>query len=278
LALLFDQVRVLVRGGGDLGSGVVYRLHRAGFPVVVTELENPLCVRRTVSFGAAVWEGAITVDGITARRAADWPAAEAILRQGDVPVLADAQGESVVAWRPMVEVDARMAKRNLGITLDDAPLVVALGPGFEAGMDCHAVIETNRGHFLGRVFWRGQAEPDTGVPGNVNGITARRVLRAPVDGFVAAFKSIGDPVQEGETVALVGGQPVVAAFDGILRGLAHERAPVTQGLKIGDVDPRVRREHCFTISEKALAVGGGVLEAIFFFPVIRDVITGERST
>lgn len=276
MALLFRQVRVLVRGGGDLGSGVVYRLCRTGFPVIVLELENPLCVRRAVCFAAAMWEETVTIDGVTARRVSGWPAVEAALQARSVPVVADAAGDVLAAWQPVVVVDARMAKRNLGTSLADAPLVVALGPGFEAGVDCHAVIETNRGHFLGRVFWQGQAEPDTGVPGYVNDIATRRVLRAPADGFIRPLKQIGDRVQKDEIVATVGGQPVVAAFAGILRGMIHEQVPVTQGLKIGDVDPRARREHCFTISEKSLAIGGGVLEAILSSPVVQGVIAGEH--
>lgn len=265
----FERVRVVVRGGGDLGSGVIYRLRRAGFSVIVTELPAPLCVRRAVAYGSAVFEGAVTVDGVTARLAPDLKAIEAILRAGEVPVLVDANGEALPALRPQVIVDARMTKRKPGTTPVDAPLVVGLGPGFEASVDCHAVVETNRGHYLGRVFWNGRAEADTGVPGQINGIAARRVLRAPADGFVVAHKEIGEAVREGEIVAVVAGQSVRAAFEGILRGIIHPQVWVSSGVKIGDVDPRARRDHCFTISEKSLAIGGGALEAILASEVIR---------
>lgn len=270
MAPIFSRVRVVVRGGGDLGSGVVYRLHRAGFPVAVLELRRPLFVRRGAVYGAAVYEGAITVDGVTARRIAEAAAAGPVWAAGEVPVLVDPEGETLAQLRPAVVVDARMAKQPLDTRQDVAPLVVALGPGFKAGLHCHAVVETNRGHYLGRVYWQGQAEPDTGIPGTVDGVAALRVLRAPASGFVRPLKSIGDVVRAGEAVAEVGGQSVVAKLDGVLRGLIHPAVEVQAGLKIGDIDPRARPEHCFTISEKALAVGGGVLEAVLASPVIRQ--------
>lgn len=272
---VFANVRVLVRGGGDLGSGVVYRLHRAGFPVILAELPAPLFVRRAVAYGAAVYEGQITVENVTARLVPDLAAADECLRAGDVPVMVDANGALLSDLAPAVLVDARMAKRNLCTAQTDAPLVVALGPGFVAGQDCHAVIETQRGHNLGRVIWDGPATADTGQPGSVRGITGSRVLRAPADGHVEPQKTIGDLVQQGEVIATVAGQPVRASFDGVLRGLIHPRAVVTQGLKIGDVDPRARREHCFTISDKALAVGGGVVEAVLSSPQIQQVLLSD---
>ena len=177
-------------------------------------------------------------------------------------MLVDEAGAALAALQPAVVVDARMAKVNLGTTRDDAPLVIALGPGFDAGVDCHAVIETNRGHYLGRVIWRGAAEPDTRQPGSVKGRVGDRVLRAPADGQVVPHAAIGDPLREGDLVAMVSDQPVLAPFDGVLRGLIHPSVPVQRGMKIGDVDPRGQRDHCFTISEKSLAIGGGVLEAI----------------
>jgi xanthine dehydrogenase accessory factor len=266
----FERIRVLVRGGGDLGSGVIYRLRRAGFAVVVAETPTPLCVRRAVSYASAVFEEQITVDGLTARfTAPELASVESILALGEIPVLIDPEGRFIPVFVPVVIVDARMAKRNLGTAITDAPLVIALGPGFEAGRDCHAVIETNRGHNLGRVIWQGSAEPDTGLPGQIGGVAALRVLRAPAGGYVLPHKQIGDAIRVGDVVAEVDGQPVVAGIDGVLRGLVHQRVPVTQGLKIGDVDPRARREHCFTISEKALAIGGGVLEAILATDAVR---------
>ncbi len=270
--MLFRNVSVVVRGGGDLASGVVYRLVKAGFPVLVTELERPLAIRRAVAFASAVYEGQLTVEGLTARLITGLGEAGALWAEGEVPVLVDPAGESIWALRPTVVVDARMAKRNLGTTLSDAPLVIALGPGFVAGTDCHAVIETKRGHFLGRVIWQGTAEPDTGRPGSVQGHEADRVLRAPCDGELIALAQIGDAVHEGQVLATVAGEPVRAPFDGVLRGMLHPAVPVTRGLKIGDVDPRGVRAHCFTISEKSLAIGGGVLEAILSAPQLADVL------
>jgi xanthine dehydrogenase accessory factor len=271
--ILFDSVPVCLRGGGDLASGVAYRLVRAGFPVVVLELPEPLVIRRTVAFAQAVYTGEVQVEELTGRRVADPEAALAEARAGRVAVLVDPAGESIGTLAPAAVVDARLLKTNPGdIRLDLAPLVVALGPGTTAGVDCHAVIETMRGHHLGRVLWRGSAQPNTGVPGAVGGRTADRVLRAPADGVLESWTQIGDPVTAGQTVATVGGAPVASPFDGVLRGLLHDGLIVTAGLKIGDVDPRGVREHCFTISEKALAVGGGVLEAILAAPQIRRLI------
>lgn len=258
----FSDTLILIKGAGDLASGTAARLYRCGFPVAMTELPQPLMVRRTVSFGQAVYAGAITIEGITARRADDVPRAVALLAAGEIPVLVDPGAACLAELRPAVLVDATMAKRNTGTALSDAPLVIALGPGFTAGLDCHAVIETQRGHWLGRVLWRGAAQPDTGIPGEVGGQAAARVLRAPTDGILVARAEIGDRVGAGAIVATVDGEPVRAACDGIVRGLIHSGLHVTAGLKVGDVDPRAERAHCFTISDKALAIGGGVLEAI----------------
>ncbi len=270
--MLFEHVPVIVRGGGDLASGVVYRLTKAGFPVLVTELPRPLAIRLAVAFASAVFEGQITVDGLAARRIDHVNEVYLTWTQAEIPVLVDAGGTSLAALNPPVVVDARLAKRNLGTTRADAPLVIALGPGFEAGIDCHAVIETNRGHDLGRVIWHGTAEPDTGRPGRVEGHVSDRVLRAPASGFVAPRAIIGDDLKAGDVIASVGDLPVSAPFDGVLRGLIHPSVPVQTTMKIGDVDPRGERRHCFTISEKALAIGGGVLEAILSAPQLAQAL------
>jgi xanthine dehydrogenase accessory factor len=268
LATLFKHITVVVRGGGDLGSGVIWRLHRAGFAAMVTELPSPLLVRRTVSFGAAVFEGSIAIDGVSAVLARDIGIAKDCITRGQIPVLID-EGD---VWRelaPDVVVDARMLKRNPDLTFDAAPLVVALGPGYEAGRDCHAVIETNRGHNLGRVYWQGRAEDDTGVPGSIGGETIRRVLRSPVAGYVISDRVIGAEILAGDAVAIVAGQNVVAEVGGILRGLVHPSVHVLPNTKVADVDPRARPEHCFSISDKALAIGGGVLEAVLVSEAVR---------
>jgi len=263
---------VLIKGAGDLASGVAFRLHRAGFPVVMTELPHPLVVRRAVAFAEAVYAGETQVEGIVARRAESADQAPALVAQGVIPIFVDPDGRLVSVLRPQVLVDGVMAKRNTGTRISDAPLVIALGPGFTAGVDCHAVIETNRGHYLGRVLWNGTAEPDTKEPAPVAGFRAQRVLRAPCDGVLRARKAIGDWVKAGEVVAQVGHCEIVAPFDGFLRGLIHDGVRVSAGLKVGDVDPRARREHCFTISDKSLAVGGGVLEAILSARQLRSLV------
>lgn len=265
---LFPSTLVLIKGGGDLGTGTAWRLHRAGFPIVVTERERPLVVRRTVSFASAVFEGEIAVEGVTARRVYGAGDAVRLVDDGIVPVLVDPHCGSRVALKPVVLIDAIMAKRNTGTAISDAPFVVALGPGFRPGVDCHCVVETQRGHKLGRVLWSSPAEPNSGVPGEIGNKGAERVLRAPSDGTLIGVKCIGDKVSAGEVIARVdgiqgaAGKAVIAPFDGIVRGLAHDGLQVREGMKIGDVDPRAQREHCFTISDKALAVGGGALQAI----------------
>ncbi len=264
--------RVLViKGAGDLATGVAYRLHRIGFSVVMTELAQPTVVRRYVSFAQAVFDGVATIEGVRARLVPTPGAALAATRDGDVAVLVDPQAHAVETLRPAALVDAIMAKRNTGTGIGDAPVVVALGPGFRAGVDAHAVIETNRGHRLGRVLLRGEAEPDTGVPAPVGGRGAERVLRAPADGLFIGVGEIGDRVAPDEVLGYVGGEAVRSPFDGCLRGLIQTGVPVRRGMKVGDVDPRATREHCFTISDKALAIGGGVLEAVLALLARRPV-------
>ena len=297
--MLFGDHLILLRGGGDLATGVAYRLHKAGFPIIVLELPEPLVVRRRVALATAVREGQITVEELRAIRVDSPAEALHLAPTGVIPVLvapeltaddrpptaagettgdrrpptavgetttagmeASASSLAAVFGRPSAIVDARMAKRNLDTRIDHAPLVIALGPGFTAGADCHAVIETNRGHRLGRVIWDGAAEANTGTPGIVSGKGAERVLRAPAAGVVQWRKQIGDRVGEGEVLGQVAGQPVIAPFDGVARGLIAPGTAVPARLKIGDVDPRGDGATCFTISEKALAIGGGVLEAL----------------
>jgi xanthine dehydrogenase accessory factor len=253
--------RVLIKGAGDLATGVALRLFRSGFAVVMTEMARPTVVRRTVAFAEAVYEGRTVVEGIEGINVDDPGAIEAVLRQGAIPVLVDPEAAALLEVGPCLLVDAIVAKRNLGTSISDAPAVVALGPGFVAGRDAHAVIETKRGHTLGRVITHGQALPDTGIPGEVGGHTAARLLRAPAAGIFRSSLHIGDRVVAGQIVGQVGDVPVYSRLDGLLRGLLHPGLEVTRGLKLGDVDPRAVREHCFTVSDKALAVAGGVLEA-----------------
>lgn len=266
---LFRDILVLIKGGGDLASGIAYRLKRAGFPLVMTELPAPLLVRRTVSFGDAAYTGMSVVEGITARRVQDPVEAAALATTEAIPVLVDPQGLAVAALKPAVLVDGIMAKANTGTRINDAPLVIALGPGFVAGADCHVVVETQRGHRLGRLIDHGSAAPDTGRPGQVGGRSADRVLRAPGAGHLAHAAAIGDKIGAGALIGAVDGLAVRAPFDGVLRGLIHPDAPVVRGMKIGDLDPRGEVDHCFSISDKSLAIGGAVLEAVLARSVMR---------
>lgn len=283
LNMLFAKHLVLVRGGGDLATGVVYRLHKAGFPVVVLELERPLVVRRTVAVATAVLQDHITIEDLHAQLAQTPFQAWQLAHQGTIPVLVS---PTLGDWRLEIRdlmtnnqspisvlVDARMAKRNIDTHRTQAPLVIGLGPGFTAGQDCHAVVETMRGHTLGRVIWQGTAVPNTGTPGIVQGKGAERVLRAPVAGVVTWQVEIGTHVQAGTVIGDVAGQPVAAPFDGVLRGLIAPGTAVPAHLKIGDLDPRADAAACFTISDKALAIGGGVVEAILTFLNHQSTIT-----
>ena len=254
---------VLVKGGGDLASGIAHRLFRCGFSVVISELPQPTVIRHTVAFAEAVYQGRCAVEGVEAVLSSAAEAAAAIER-GIIPVVVDAEGALWRDLRPWALVDATLAKRNTGTYREQAELVVGVGPGFTAQQDVHVVVETNRGHDLGRVILKGAAAPNTGVPGAIGGYTQERVLRAPAAGLFRCVRAIGDTVCVGEAVAYAGEEPVCTQIAGVLRGLLHEGLQVDAGMKVADVDPRCRREHCFSISDKARAVGGGVVEALLY--------------
>ena len=276
-----QQTLVAIKGAGDLATGVIHRLARAGFSVMATELANPTVVRRTVAFAEAVTLGEMTVEEVTARRAASVEEIWAALVEGLVPIVVDPDGVLLKEMQPAVLVEATLSKYNSSVSINDAPIVLALGPGYEAGKDVHAVIETNRGHNLGRVYLHGCAEPDTGVPGAIGGYAIERLLRAPCAGILYGVRHIGDLVQVGETVAVINtgdadAIPVTAAIPGILRGLVRDGLPVSNGMKVGDIDPRAAREHCFTISDKSRAVAGGVLEAILYLLNRRYMVNAQN--
>lgn len=252
----------LIRGAGDIASGVALRLRRAGLDVAMTEIGRPTTIRRTVAFSDAVAKGEQRVEDVTARRAESAEEARRLLADGFLPVLVDPSCACRAALRPDALVDAILAKRNLGTAITDAPVVVGVGPGFTAGVDCHAVVETMRGHTLGRVYYEGGALPNTNVPGLIGGFAGERVLRAPADGVFSGARQIGDHVTAGEIVGHVSGVPMRATLTGVLRGLLADGVPVRAGMKAGDVDPRGEASYCRTASDKALAVGGGVLEAV----------------
>lgn len=258
-------MRVLIRGAGDIATGIALRLCRARLQVVMTDLARPTAIRRTVCFSQAIVYGTTAVEGICAVYAKDCAEAERIMAQGDIPVLADPDCACRRELKPDALVDAILAKRNLGTTMTDAPVVVGIGPGFTAGEDCHAVVETMRGHTLGRVIYQGSALPNTNIPGLIGGYAGERVLRAPDDGIFHTVLDIGAQVKSGDVAGEVNGKPMRCTIDGVLRGLLADGTPVFKGMKSGDVDPRCKEEYCYTASDKALAVGGGVLEAVLHF-------------
>lgn len=256
---------VYIRGAGDIASGVALRLYRAGMELVMSDLAVPTAVRRSVAFSEAIRLGSAQVEEVSAKRAESIEDVREILSERKIAVLVDSGKESIRALRPDVVVDAILAKRNLGTSRTDAPIVLGIGPGFFAGIDCHAVIETKRGHTLGRAIYRGAAIPNTGVPGNIAGVSAERVLRSPAEGIFRSLAEIGQLVSKGETVAYVDGIPLKTEIPGMLRGLLQDGIPVFKGMKCGDVDPRGESADYKTVSDKALAVGGGVLEALLHF-------------
>ena len=262
---------VVIRGAGDIATGIALRLWRAGMQVVMTDIPAPTAIRRTVCFSQAVVHGEAEVEGVQARRAEGPEQAAELLKEGVIPVLADPEGSCIPVLKPDAVVDAILAKKNLGTKITDAPVVVGVGPGFTAGVDCHAVVETMRGHTLGRVYHQGSALPNTGIPGLIGGFAGERVLRAPADGVFHQLLDIGAQVKMGDVAATVDGEPMICTLDGVLRGILPEGTPVHKGMKAGDIDPRCAVEHCYTASDKALAVGGGVLFFTAFSPFLRPV-------
>ena len=256
---------VLIRGAGDLASGIALRLHHAGFRVVMTDLPRPTAIRRTVCFSQAILFETMRVEDVTARFAPTPDAALEIVRQREIAVLADPEAACISALRPAAVVDAILAKYNLGTKITDAPCVIGVGPGFTAGVDCHACVETMRGHTLGRVITEGSPIPNTNIPGLIGGFAGERVLRAPADGVFRQLLDIGASVKQGDIAGMVGKVPMCCQIDGTLRGILADGTPVFRGMKAGDVDPRNVREYCNLVSDKALAIGGGVLEAILRF-------------
>ena len=254
--------KIWIRGAGDLATGIALRLYRSGFDIVMSDIAVPTTVRRTVAFSPAVYTGETSVEGITGKLCENISMIDTVMESGCIPVIVDPSGEIMKEYKPDIIVDAIIAKTNIGTKITDADIVIGVGPGFEAGVDCHAVVETKRGHNLGRVIWSGSAYPNTGVPGNIGGYTVERIIRATADGVFRAKVNIGDYVKAGDLLAYCDETPVYANIDGIVRGLLQDGVKVKTGMKSGDVDPRAEKEYCFSVSDKASAIGGGVLEAI----------------
>lgn len=271
------KILIICRGGGDLATGIVHRLFRAGFPVLVLETDSPAAIRRQVSFSEAVYDGTATVEGVTAERiaSADRASVNHVLEEGRVPLLVDPEGSSIPLLKPDIVVDAIIAKKNLGTAKEMAPLVIGVGPGFTAGEDVDLVVESMRGHNLARIFMTGSALPNTGIPGNIGGFTKERVLHAEAAGYMKNIRQIGDIVEKGEEIARIYEKmtedgtfsgsyvSVEASISGIIRGLIREGYHFQKGFKIADIDPRESElANCFTISDKARSIGGSVLEAV----------------
>ncbi|MBY6930491.1 selenium-dependent molybdenum cofactor biosynthesis protein YqeB [Clostridium botulinum] len=255
---------IVIKGAGDLATGVATRLKKSGFDIVMTEISQPTTVRRTVAFSQVVYDKKVEVEGIMAELASNKENIKKIVEEGNVAVLVDEKAKIIDEIKPKIIIDAIIAKKNLGTKIDDANIVIALGPGFTAGIDCHCVIETKRGHYLGKAIYKGSAIPNTGVPGEVGGFSKERIIRATTDGKILPVSKIGDYVKKGDIVAYVNETPVLAKLDGIVRGMLQKDVSVFKGMKSGDIDPRCEKNHCFTISDKARSIGGGVLEAILY--------------
>ncbi len=261
-----ENKRILVRGGGDLATGVIHKLHQCGYRVLILECDRPSAIRRHVAFCEAVYDGTSTVEGVVCRRVKEediMAQCEKCWDEGEIPLLTDAGGKHIREFFPAAVVDAILAKRNLGTERTMAPLTIGLGPGFTAGEDVDYVIETMRGHNLGRIIREGSALPNTGVPGVIAGVGKERVIHSPAAGTMKNVSHIADIVEKDQVIAMVGETPVKATISGVIRGLIRDGYPVFEGMKIADIDPRAeQKKNCFTISDKARCIAGGVLEVL----------------
>lgn len=263
---------VVVRGAGDLATGVIHKLNRCNIKVIALETSHPTAIRRTVSFCNAVFEGEMEVEGVKCKLTDNIDDMHSLLGEGYVPLFVDQSCEILKQIKPVALVDAIIAKKNIGTKIDMAPVTIALGPGFEVGKDVDAVIETKRGHNLGRIIYEGFAEKDTGIPGNIKGYSKERVIHSPAEGIIDNISEIGDYVEKNQVIAKVNGQNIYATLDGILRGIIYDKSYVKKGLKIADIDPRKEElENCYKISDKARCIAGGVLEALLNMCADKDI-------
>lgn len=253
---------VLIKGAGDLASGVAHRLYMSGFNIVMTDIEMPTTIRRTVSFSSAIICGSAEVEGVNAVLANNIDDVKNIINDKNIAVIVDEKANSINILKPDIVVDAIIAKQNLGTKKEDAPIVIGIGPGFNPKVDCHAAIESKRGHYLGKVLYNSRPASNTGKPGNICGYEEERIIRATEDGIFKPIKHIGDIVKAHDTVATINNSSVTTAISGVVRGMLPDNTPVHKGMKSGDVDPRGINDYCYQISDKARAIAGGVLEAI----------------
>lgn len=270
-------MKILIKGAGDLATGIAVRLVSSGYQVLMTEISIPTTVRRTVAFSRAVYDKEITVEGVKGILVHHMEEIERAQKEGVVPIIVDPQADILKEFKPQVLVDAIIGKMNLGTNMKDAGLVIGVGPGFIAGVDCHVIVETKRGHYLGRVIKEGSAIPDTGIPGDVGGYTVERIIRSCEDGIFEPIAAIGDFVERGQVVAKIAGTQIKANISGIVRGMLQPGVMVTKNMKCGDIDARCKKEHCFTISDKARAIGGGVLEAVVAYEHSTQINGGRES-
>lgn len=263
---------IIVRGGGDIATGTIHKLYRSGFPVVVLEIQNPSTIRRKVAFSEAMYEKEVVVEGVICKKAEHFDQINEILSEGKIPIIKDENCHILHYIKPLALVDGILAKKNLGTKKEMAPITVALGPGFKAGVDVDAVIETQRGHDLGRILWEGDAAKNTGIPGIIGGYGKERVIHSPATGIIHTVSHISDTVTKGQAIAFIGETKVEASIDGILRGMIKDGYPVVKGLKIADIDPRIEeKKNCFTISEKARCIAGSVLESILYLRRVKNL-------
>ena len=258
-----QNTRLIVRGGGDLASGVIHRLYRSGYHVLILEGRKPSAIRRRVAFCEAVYDGEAAVEGVVSQLISDMASCEEVWKAGKIPIMTDESGEAIKKMKPDAVIDAILAKKNLGTTKDMAPLTIGLGPGFEAGKDVDYVVETQRGHNLGRIITKGPAAPNTGIPGIIAGYGKERVIHSPAAGVIHNLSQIADLVEKDQVIAMVGETPVYASLTGVLRGIIKEGYEVPEGMKIADIDPRKeQKKNCDTISDKARCIAGSVLEIL----------------
>lgn len=261
---MLDKRTVVIRGGGDMASGIACRLYNAGFKVLIAEISEPSVIRRKVSFAQAVYEKEVFVEGICGRLATSMTEAPTLLERNVIPVIVDEDMDNFKSNKPFILVDAILAKKNLGTSTDLASIVIGVGPGFTVGKDVDAAVETKRGHDLGKVILSGSAEPNTGIPGNIGGYSLERVIKSPAEGVVSIIKDIGSIVESGDVIATVDGVDVRTEIGGVVRGMIQDGYRVSRDMKMADVDPRAVADNCFSISDKARSVGGGVLEAVMY--------------
>ena len=258
-------MKVVIRGGGDLATGVAEVLYQSGFKILILDIEKPSSIRRSVCFSEAIYDGIIQVENIICKKVENENDIEKCWNEKIIPIMVDEKGEIIKKIKPNVVVDSIIAKKNLGTTKEMAPITIALGDGFEAGKDVDIVVETMRGHNLGRVITSGRAMKNTGIPGEIKGVSKDRVIYSLANGIFSSVKKIGDTVQKDEIIGYVGDVEIRGKISGVLRGIIREGYEVTENMKIGDIDPRIEeKSNCFTISDKARSLGGAVLRAIMF--------------